>query len=76
MRIENKHVFTAGAQAPKGIKAPKLSSAFKKGAPINMSSTPLKERVSVPQKVTKRGENLSKQVGQILKGIPTPFIKR
>jgi hypothetical protein len=74
MRVE-KHVFTAGmTTSKKGAKVPSLLETFQKGAPINMTSRPLSERVTKAKKVTKRGEDLSKQVRKIVGKIPTPFL--
>ena len=75
MRVTGSHVFTGGAQAPTAAKnSSKLTKTFQKEAPINMSSQPLTGRVETPKSVTKRGDNLSKQVLAITRQIPTPFL--
>ncbi len=76
MRIEGTHVYTRGAEGPKGPKGPNLAKAFQRGAPINTESRSLSGRVTKPKSVTKRGDKLSKEVGKLLKTIPTPFLKR
>ena len=76
MRVEPKHIITGGAAPIKGVKVPDLEDTFKGSAPINMRSRSLHNRVVKPESVTKRGNALSKFVGKITKGIPSPFLTK
>ncbi len=76
MRVEPKHIFTGGAAPIKGVKVPDLEDTFKGSAPINMRSRSLHNRVVKPESVTKRGVKFTKEVGEILKKIPSPFLTK
>ena len=76
MRIERNHVYTGDIKSLKGPKESKINKIFKSNAPIAASSSSLAGRVTVPKGVTKRGHELSKEVGGIVKKIPTPFSNR
>ncbi len=73
MRID-KHLYTGGVHGPKKPQGPQLNKTFGKKAPFPSTGRPLAGRVSRPQGVTKRGNDLSKQVGKIIGKIPSPFL--
>ena len=73
MRID-KHLYTGGVHGPRKTKGPQLNKTFGKRAPFPTTGRSLKGRVARPQGVTKRGNDLSKQVGKIVGKIPSPFL--
>ncbi len=73
MRID-KHLYTGGVHGPRKTKGPQLNKTFGKRAPFPTTGRSLRGRVARPQGVTKRGNDLSKQVGKIVGKIPSPFL--
>lgn len=74
MRIGPKTVHIQGGQTARGSKGPSLREPFQRSAPINVTSRPLQGRVTKAKSVSERGKKLSKTVGRIVEGIPTPFL--